>query len=152
MKDLFLSIIVPIYNKAVYISPLINTIITSGLDVSSYEIVLINDGSTDKSAEICHQIIDSYKNLIIVYIEQPNLGVSAARNIGIEKARGTYIHFVDADDSLVAGAYDFLKNHFSSYRADFIGFEIIWRDLRLNNLMSIYFDNPEGGGKHMERR
>ena len=89
-----ISIIVPIYNRELYLEECLNSIINQ--TYSNIEIILINDGSTDGS----NDIINKYKerdNRIIAYT-QKNSGVSSARNKGIELANGEYITFVDSDD------------------------------------------------------
>lgn len=91
-----LSIIVPIYNIEVYLPSCLDSILEQ--DYQDYELLLINDGSTDKSGEIADDYA-SKDNRIKVY-HQINAGVSAARNLGIEKAKGEWICFVDGDDEL----------------------------------------------------
>lgn len=90
------SIIVPIYNAEEKIERCITSILKQSY--RDLEIILINDGSQDGSAEICkkHKEIDSR----ICYIEQENFGVSKTRNIGIDLAKGEFIQFVDCDDYL----------------------------------------------------
>ena len=63
---------------------------------SDYELLLINDGSTDGSDRICREYADAYPQ--IRYVAKENGGVSSARNLGLEQASGTYILFVDSDD------------------------------------------------------
>lgn len=95
------SIIVPIYNAEKFLDKCINSILNQTYD--NYELILVNDGSTDRSKEICSRYcnIEKYdKNAKIKYIFQTNSGVSAARNKGIDVAEGEFITFVDADDYL----------------------------------------------------
>src|SRR5690554_5853314 len=91
-----LSIIIPIYNIEDYLPTCINSILNQEFD--DYELLLINDGSTDNSGKICDQYALK-DNKIRVY-HQKNAGVSAARNLGLEKATGEWICFVDGDDEL----------------------------------------------------
>ncbi|WP_459210606.1 glycosyltransferase family 2 protein [Aquimarina rhabdastrellae] len=86
------SIIIPLYNKASYIKNTLDSVLAQ--TVSDYEIIIIDDGSTDQSATIAKAVSDTR----ITYTYQENQGVSAARNHGIQLARGTYITFIDADD------------------------------------------------------
>nr|WP_263324292.1 glycosyltransferase [Neobacillus sp. Marseille-Q6967] len=88
------SIIVPLYNAKDYLSDCLDSLINQSLN--EIEIILVNDGSTDNSLEICYE----YKNKDsrIIVISTNNLGPAAARNIGIDNARGEYIGFVDSDD------------------------------------------------------
>lgn len=91
-----ISIIVPIYNAEKWLEKCVNSIIEQSY--SDVEILLINDGSTDKSLEICKKF-ENIDNRIKV-IDKKNEGVSKTRNLGIEKATGQYIKFVDSDDWL----------------------------------------------------
>lgn len=88
------SVIVPIYNAQKYIHKCVKSIINQ--TYKNLEIILVNDGSTDKSDEICQQL-STIDNRIIV-LNESNLGVSAARNFGLEKASGNFITFIDIDD------------------------------------------------------
>lgn len=88
----FFSIIIPLYNKAKYIEDTLKSILNQTF--TDYEIIVINDGSIDKSENIVH----SFNNEKIQLYNQKNQGVSVARNLGIEKANGKLIAFLDADD------------------------------------------------------
>lgn len=90
------SIIVPVYNAENYINNCIDSLIDQKDAGCSYEIILVNDGSTDNSHQILSQYERSHENIIVV--SQRNQGVAAARNTGIKNARGRYILFVDSDD------------------------------------------------------
>lgn len=92
-----LSIIVPVYNVEKYIADCLESIISQKIE--NIEILLINDGSTDSSKEICENFC--YMNQNIYLYNQINQGVSAARNKGIELARGRYVIFLDSDDWLI---------------------------------------------------
>lgn len=90
-----LSIIIPVYNAEKYLEKCINSIVN---EESSYlyEIVFVNDGSSDKSLDILRSYEFKYNNIVI--IDQENEGASAARNHGINVSRGRYVTFIDADD------------------------------------------------------
>lgn len=90
------SIIIPVYNVEKYLKKCIESILNQTYD--NLEVILVNDGSIDSSRDICLHYAQN--NDRIVYIEQKNLGPSAARNKGIDKAEGEYIQFIDADDYL----------------------------------------------------
>ena len=92
---MLLSIIIPAFNCEKSIKHTVDSIISSGL--TDYEIVIVNDGSTDNTALVCNSLCSQYK--FIKYSEQKNSGVSAARNRGISIAAGEYILFFDADDT-----------------------------------------------------
>lgn len=98
----YLSIVVPVYNCEKYISRCLKSIVNQTYD--NLEIIIINDGSTDNSAEVCRKYAMNDKR--IVYVEQPNKGVSYTRKRGIELATGKYIGFVDADDYIELTMYE----------------------------------------------
>lgn len=91
-----LSIIVPVYNVEKHLERCVQSILAQGL--TDYEVLLIDDGSTDRSGVICDELQGQYDNIIVIH--QANGGLSAARNTGIEAAKGAYITFVDSDDEL----------------------------------------------------
>lgn len=93
-KDYKISIIIPVYNVEDYLSECVDSILNQTYE--NYEVLLIDDGSTDKSPQIC----DTYseKNNKISVIHTRNRGLSAARNLGTEKAQGEYIFYLDSDD------------------------------------------------------
>ncbi|MBC6679569.1 glycosyltransferase [Zhenpiania hominis] len=94
MRQNLISVIVPIYNMERYLEQCIQSLLNQ--DYKNIEILLINDGSNDNSAAICRKY--SKKDRRIIYIEQENQGVSAARNTGICHSSGEWISFVDGDD------------------------------------------------------
>ena len=94
-----LSIIVPVYNVEEYIRPCVESIFKQGLDESTYEVILVNDGTKDNSFGAIEDIVNSHSNILIV--EQKNQGLSAARNTGMTKASRDYILFLDSDDLLI---------------------------------------------------
>lgn len=93
-----LSIIVPVYNVEKYISKCLESLIRQDIELDEYEIIVINDGSTDNSLEIALEYEFKYKNIKV--ISQTNQGLGAARNTGMLNANGQYIMFVDSDDYL----------------------------------------------------
>lgn len=97
-RNLRLSIIVPIYNVERYLEECVNSLFQQDISIDEYEIILINDGSTDKSYEIAKQMAEKYRNITL--LTQENSGQSAARNKGLDLAKGKYIMFVDSDDYL----------------------------------------------------
>ena len=90
------SIIVPIYNVENYINECIDSILNQSLN--DYELILVDDGSTDKSSQIC----DEYANeRLVKVVHKKNGGLSDARNCGVDNATGDYIWFIDGDDFVV---------------------------------------------------
>ncbi len=94
------SIIVPVYNAEKYLDACVNSVLSQ--TYSQFEIVLVNDGSNDNSAQICKAFARNHPNIVL--INQENQGVSAARNAGMKQAKGQYITFLDADDTLPENA------------------------------------------------
>lgn len=110
MKKPFISVVVPVYNAEKYLSECIESVINQ--KVKEWQMILVNDGSTDSSGEICKKYLKVDKR--IIYIEQENQGVSVARNTGIDCAEGDWIVFLDADDMLMSCAFDIPKHVDSS--------------------------------------
>ena len=101
-----ISVIVPVYNVEAYIAKCIESI--QNQSYQHLEIILVDDGSTDDSGDICDQYA-AYDDRIKV-IHQENGGISAARNTGIETANGDYITFVDSDDYIAPNMYEDMLN------------------------------------------
>ena len=101
------SIVVPVYNVEKYISTCIESILNQSLN--NFELILVNDGSTDNSGKIC----DNYamKDNRIKVIHKTNGGVSSARNVGIDISNGEYIGFVDPDDDIDKDMYKTMFNY-----------------------------------------
>ena len=90
------SVIIPLYNKAPYVHKALETICAQ--TYRDYEIIVINDGSTDNSAIIAEEYLNGVEGISYKILSQQNAGVSAARNNGVAQASGSYIAFLDADD------------------------------------------------------
>lgn len=88
------SVVIPLYNKAAYVRKAIQSVLTQSF--SDYELVIVNDGSVDESAQIAADAIKGYDHCSI--IKQENQGVSVARNTGVAASHGDYLCFLDADD------------------------------------------------------
>lgn len=104
-----ISVIIPLYNKELIIEKSLHSVLSQ--DYDDFEVVIVNDGSTDKSAEIVKSIDDPRIRLI----EQENGGPSKARNTGVKNAKGDWIVFLDADDEFLPGALkkfcNLIQNH-----------------------------------------
>ena len=118
MKKLypFISIIIPVYNAAKYVERCLESIINQ--DFKDFEILIIDDGSSDSSFSICEKI--ALKDKRIKLFRQLNSGVSSARNKGIENAIGEWLCFYDADDSVPPNALQFLANTAINLQPDVI--------------------------------
>lgn len=116
MSDTEISIIVPIYNVADYLDKCISSIL--GQTYDRLQIILVDDGSTDQSPQIC----DNYKekDMRITVIHKPNEGLVSARKAGIRAATGDYIGYVDADDWIEPDFYESMINDLIRYHVDMV--------------------------------
>lgn len=109
-----ITVIVPVYNVESYLRKCLDSIIAQ--TYKNIEIVVVNDGSTDASAEICKEFVEIDHR--IIYIEQENSGLSAARNTGLENMSGDYVTFVDSDDWIELDYVETLYKKITQYQAD----------------------------------
>lgn len=93
---MFLSFIIPIYNAEQYLEECLKSLLNQDIPYSEYEIICVNDGSSDKSSILLRNYSIRYNNIHV--INKENAGVSAARNDGLAEAKADYVWFVDADD------------------------------------------------------
>ena len=94
--NLILSVIIPVYNSGKYVEECIESTYNIGLAENEFELVVINDGSTDDSLTIINKCVLRHNNIVV--INEKNGGLSKARNIGMKKASGKYVMFLDSDD------------------------------------------------------
>ena len=113
-KGELISIIVPIYNVENYLRHCLESI--QNQTYQNFECLLINDGSSDNSAEICREYVE--KDSRFRYFEKENGGVSSARNLGIERSKGQYITFIDSDDWVDSDYLELLYMKINEYNAD----------------------------------
>ena len=92
MKNELISVVIPVFNAEKYLRETVQSVLNQ--TYSNFELIAVNDGSTDRSLEILQQITDDR----IRIIDKENTGVSDTRNVAIKAARGEYICFLDADD------------------------------------------------------
>ncbi|MBE5033520.1 glycosyltransferase [Gallalistipes aquisgranensis] len=95
---MLLSIIVPLYNTEKYIVKCLRSAADQDIPAEDYEIIVVDDGSTDRSGALVREMTAEHRNIIL--IPQPNAGIGTARNTGLAQARGRYILFLDSDDYL----------------------------------------------------
>jgi glycosyltransferase involved in cell wall biosynthesis len=100
MSTIELSFIIPAYNCEKYIENCINSLLNQDIPTDRYELIIVNDGSTDNTASILKRISNDRKNILL--INQNNKGRHEARNIGASVAKGRYIWFIDNDDEISA--------------------------------------------------
>lgn len=101
-----ISIIIPVYNAEEYLDRCLKSVLDQGF--ASYEVILVDDGSTDSSALICDRY--SATDSRFRTIHKPNGGVSSARNAGLALAKGEYVMFLDSDDALCPNALDLMTD------------------------------------------
>lgn len=128
----FFSVIIPVYNSEQFLMNSLNSLINQNF--KDFEAIMINDGSTDRSEEICRSYV--IKDARFILINQINSGVSKARNVGIDKSKGKYIVFLDSDDQY---EQDYLKafyeiiNKYPLYDNYWCGFNIIRNKKSIKN-------------------
>lgn len=138
------SFIIPVYNCERLIGECIESILS--VDYTNWELIIVNDGSTDHTESVCREY-SAWDSRIRLYSLEENRGVSNARNIGLSKASGEYVLFVDADDRVdknictvfhlamedcdycISGYTAFDRHHSRRYISDFIG-RYEWNDIR----------------------
>lgn len=130
---LLLSIVIPIYNVEKYIETCLNSIYEQHADETLFEVILVNDGTKDLSAEIAKRIIKSHPNSKL--ITQENQGLSIARNTGLACAKGEYVWFVDSDDWLKSGALNVVLPLIKTGKYDMITMPLDWsyQNTKLNH-------------------
>lgn len=117
----FISIIIPAYNVEKYIPVTIQSILNSEeVDKTDYEIIVVNDGSTDNTLQVVKEVQKNNPDANITLLSQRNCGVSAARNYGLEKANGKFVWFVDGDDFIVSSSLKLLITVIKEYEVDVI--------------------------------
>lgn len=110
------SIIIPVYNASDYLAKNIDSVLTQ--DYENIELILVDDGSIDKSAEIIKEY--EKRDYRVVGLFQDNSGAPTARNYGLTMANGDYIQFIDSDDYLAEGALKMMVNALESSNADIV--------------------------------
>ncbi len=117
-NELKISVIMPAYNAEQYIIESLESVTNQSLSEKEYEIIVINDGSTDGTQDILDEYSRKHDNIIVLYKE--NGGPSSARNLGLNIARGEYIFFLDADDILEGFALEELYDTMVQKQADLV--------------------------------
>ena len=117
------SIIVPFYNVENYIEKCLETLVNQTL--KDIEIILVNDGSKDRSIDIVNKFLKQYPEKI-VYLEKENGGLSDARNFGIPHAKGEYIEFLDSDDYVEKDMYENMYELAKKEDSDMVECDFYW--------------------------
>ena len=134
----FFSIIVPIYNVAKYLHQCLDSILSQSY--SNYEVILVDDGSTDGSAKICDEYATINSSFHVIH--QVNQGVCIARKVGIQKAKGDYVCWVDGDDYIENCFLENIKKITDTYSPDVVTFGLKRVDKQGAFLYTINDDMP----------
>lgn len=117
---MFLSIIIPIYNDEKYLEECLDSCLHQDIPSDDYEIICVDDGSTDRTPEILRDYADRYPNIVLIFNQHQ--GGSLGRNTGLEASRGDYVWFVDHDDFLEENILLGLKERILQTQCDRISF------------------------------
>lgn len=150
--ELKFSIVIPVYNVEKYLKDCIESVLQQ--DIEEKEIILVNDGSKDRSADICKDYDGKYD--CILYKEQENQGLSSARNTGLNSASGKYVLFLDSDDLLEKNVlkelYDFLeKNNLDALTFDYKIFDSSSYRIENNNAENFAETSIISGQEYIEK-
>ncbi len=118
-----LTVIVPVYNMKNYIRRCLNSLVNQSL--RDFEVIVVNDGSTDKSKDIIMEYVEKYPK-VFKYLEKRNGGLSSARNYGLKFANGKYIAFLDSDDYIEKNMYKEMMNIALKENSDMVECDFIW--------------------------
>lgn len=110
------SILVPVYNSEGYLSRCIDSLLAQ--DEKSFEIILVDDGSTDNSPQLCDEYANKYSNIKALHIS--NSGPATAKNKGLEIAEGEYVSFIDSDDAVEPDMYTKMIENATKHNADIV--------------------------------
>lgn len=137
------SIIVPAYNVAPYLERCLTSCLQQDIPQNDYEIVVVNDGSTDNTLAVAEEIASSHPNIRI--ISQENGGLSRARNAGLKEAKGEYVWFVDSDDFIAENFLGALLGPCQEKDLDFLGMNMarVMPDGSISE--RIYYDASQAG-------
>lgn len=130
-----ISVVVAVYNKENYLRKCFDSIINQ--KYKNLEIILVNDGSTDNSKEICEEY--EKKDNRIKFIDSINQGASSARNLGLKNVTGDYISFIDADDFISENFYTYLYNYMIKCNADIVECNSVKVNAEIENTENIYY-------------
>lgn len=117
---MLLSVILPTYNQEEYLGRCLDSLLAQDIPASDYEVIIVNDESTDKTLDIAREYESRHANIVV--LDKKNGGTGAARNSGFDMARGKYIHFVDPDDYIAQNVYGTILKAAELHHLDITGF------------------------------
>lgn len=130
MSNVLLTYILPVYNTAPYLTKCLQSLINQGLQPDEYEVIAVDDGSSDNSREVIEALAKDHPQIRL--ITQANAGVSAARNKALDSARGRFVQFVDSDDYLEENVMGALLHRAVDEDLDVLMFNFKWVDTEGN--------------------
>jgi len=136
MQRPILSIIIPLYNAQEFISICLDSLFDQDISEDNYELIIVNDGSTDNSMNIVEKYALNHQN--IIQINQENRGVSSARNVGIEKSKGEYIIFIDADDTIESKVFNMIITELNKCHVEILMLNSFERKNNYKNNKEVY--------------
>ncbi len=139
MKNPLLSVIVPVYNAEQYLHRCLDSILYQAF--TDYELLLINDGSTDSSGRICDEY--AQKDARIRVIHQENKGVAATREMSIQIAQGTYIQFIDSDDWIEPNTFTVIAEYIADEKYDIVGFDFFTNNNEIEEVIKLSSQTKE---------
>ncbi len=139
MSNLLLTYIVPVYNTEAYVLQCLQSIVGQGLDAGDYEVLAVDDGSTDTSLAVVEAFAREHTQVRL--LTQANKGVSAARNLALDNARGRYVMFVDSDDRIKENTVPRLLKRAMDESLDVLSFNYSRMDVDGNQLPHTRDDN-----------
>ena len=125
-EPVFFSVLIPVYNVETYLCECLGSVLSQGWE--KLELVLVDDGSTDRSGAICDEYAKSDPRIQVVH--KPNGGLMSARRAALARARGDYFLFADSDDRLLPGVFETLSEAIGSSGADCLVYGVT-RDPRM---------------------
>ena len=123
MKELMISFVVPFYNVDKFIGQCLDSLFTQDISLDEYEVICVNDCSTDRSRDIVIEYQSKYSNLVLIDHEI-NTKAGGARNTGLKAAKGIYIWFIDSDDCIRSNCLNYLLSVCVENKLDVIAFNI----------------------------
>lgn len=130
-----LSIIIPVYNVEKYVGKCLESCLNQDIPKNEYEIIVVNDGTKDKSVQVIEKYITPENNIRLIH--RKNGGLSAARNTGLKAAKGEYVWFVDSDDTITPGSIKAIMEGCKN-RIDMLGiqYKLVYDDTSKNKTIS----------------
>ena len=128
-----ISIIIPVYNVEKHLKKCVDSVLVQSYN--NIEVILIDDGSTDKSGNICDKLALSDSRIVVKH--KKNGGLSSARNMGIDEAKGEYITFIDSDDVISEDYIEYLYKNLIDNDSD----------ISIGNICVSYFEKRERNSK-----